>query len=110
MAHCSRLSLLLWQQWPGSARAPTCFVLCSVATVTRCVGLSCYELQRALARGVARTVAEALCARAPHSWAFFFLFGHMRDLVRKRLPKAALKVWLLRLLHLLTAWSAAMYE
>jgi hypothetical protein len=55
-------------------------------------------------------VAEALCARAPHSWAFFFLFGHMRDLVRKRLPKAALKVWLLRLLHLLTAWSAAMYE
>ena len=51
-----------------------------------------------------------MCARAPHSWAFFFLFGHMRDLVRKRLPKAALKVWLLRLLHLLTAWSAAMYE
>ena len=26
------------------------------------------------------------------SWAFFFLFGHMRDLVRKRLPKAAQKV------------------
>jgi len=26
------------------------------------------------------------------------------------LPKAALKVWLLRPLHLLTAWSAAMYE
>ena len=46
-----------------------------------------------------QATAQPFCVRCMGSWAFFFLFGHIRDGVRKRIPvgdKAEVKLTPLR--------------